>query len=100
MSKPSKSAEAGSATKASKSKESKKPPKGSNPSERVIALALLLTNTRRGLTREEIRSQIGEYPDQTSTAFEKMFERDKLDLRAMGLELITESDDFDDEPDD
>lgn len=68
----------------------------SDQAERIIALALLLANTRRGLTREEIREQIQEYPRQTSPSFERMFERDKSALRAMGLELITESDEFDD----
>lgn len=64
--------------------------------ERKLALMLLLSNTARGLTREQIRDRIEEYPDETGDAFEKMFERDKAELRSMGAAIITEQDDFDD----
>ncbi|MEI8080752.1 MAG: WYL domain-containing protein, partial [Actinomycetes bacterium] len=59
-----------------------------NASERLLAIVLLLLDARRPLTRSEIRSAVGDYPaNQDRAAFERMFERDKEYLRAMGIPI-------------
>lgn len=58
--------------------------------ERLLALALVLLNSSRALSREEIRTAVRDYPaDATDAAFERMFERDKDELRAMGMPIET-----------
>jgi proteasome accessory factor B len=53
---------------------------------------MLLLSTRRFLTRAEIRSSVEPYWSATTDeAFERMFERDKDDLREMGIPLETGS---------
>jgi proteasome accessory factor B len=51
--------------------------------ERLINLIALLMDTRRPLTGEQIRAAI--YGDQSDVAFRRMFERDKEELRELGL---------------
>lgn len=59
--------------------------------ERLVNLALLFAHSRGPLTAEQIRAEVAGYPaDQDETAFLRMFERDKDDLRASGL--VIESD--------
>lgn len=55
--------------------------------------------TKRYLTREQIRETIEGYHGLTDGAFERTFERDKDDLRSMGVPIETGSNDafFDDE---
>lgn len=56
--------------------------------ERLLALALVLLNTTRPLSRSEIRAAVRDYPSGgTQEAFERMFERDKDELRSMGLPI-------------
>jgi predicted DNA-binding transcriptional regulator YafY len=57
--------------------------------ERLLNLLIALLNTRYGLRRSELREKI--YHDTTSseTAFGRMFERDKSDLRQFGFEVET-----------
>src|SRR6478752_277491 len=55
---------------------------------------------RRPLSKAELRELISDYRTATSDeSFERMFERDKDDLREMGIPLVTEHHDplFDDE---
>lgn len=60
--------------------------------ERLISLAMTLLAARRPLTKEQIRRVVGGYVGtESDEAFEKMFERDKDDLREMGLPLVTRS---------
>jgi proteasome accessory factor B len=60
------------------------------PSERLLNLVIALLNTRRRLTREEIRTTVVGYADASSdAAFERMFERDKDILRELGIPLTT-----------
>jgi len=69
--------------------------------ERLLNLTICLMAGRRPLSKSEIRGLIGDYRDSVSDeAFERMFERDKDDLREMGIPLVTENIDplFDDEP--
>lgn len=66
-----------------------------NRAERLLAIVLVLLSTRRPLTRSEIRDAVRDYPDgQEQTAFERMFERDKDELRGMGIPVeAVETDD-------
>jgi proteasome accessory factor B len=54
--------------------------------ERLLNLMALLLETPRPLSGQEIRVRLGAYPDETD-AFRRAFERDKDDLRAMGVPL-------------
>lgn len=58
-------------------------------SERIVNLTILLLSSRRHLPKEKIRESVEGYRDQSDVAFERMFERDKEELRAMGVPLDT-----------
>jgi predicted DNA-binding transcriptional regulator YafY len=61
--------------------------------ERLLNLLMALRGTRAGLDREHIRSVVRGYsPDASPEAFERMFERDKDELRAMGVPVVTLTD--------
>ncbi len=69
--------------------------------ERLLNLVIALLSTRRALSRSQIRERVASYRDApNSEAFERMFERDKDELRDLGIPLITEELDpyFGDEP--
>jgi proteasome accessory factor B len=73
----------------------------SRRTERLLNLVICLLATRRWLTKEQIRAAVPQYADCESTeAFDRMFERDKEDLRDLGIPVVTGTDDrwFDDEP--
>ncbi|MEE2569116.1 WYL domain-containing protein [Pseudarthrobacter sp. J64] len=55
--------------------------------ERLLNLLMALLNTRYGLRRSELREKI--YPSSSDTAFGRMFERDKNDLRDFGFDVET-----------
>lgn len=60
--------------------------------ERLLNLVIALLATHRWLTKEQIRHAVPQYADCDSTeAFDRMFERDKEDLRELGVPLITGS---------
>jgi proteasome accessory factor B len=59
--------------------------------ERLLNLVVCLLATRRYLTAEQIRQAVPGYPD-GSEAFKRMFERDKEELRELGIPLETGSD--------
>src|SRR6478752_7332687 len=68
--------------------------------ERLLNLTICLMAGRRALSKAELRGMIADYRTATSDeSFERMFERDKDDLREMGIPLVTEHHDplFDDE---
>ena len=68
--------------------------------ERLLNLVIALLATRRRLTKEQIRHAVPQYADcETTEAFDRMFERDKEDLRELGVPLETGTEDawFDDE---
>jgi proteasome accessory factor B len=68
--------------------------------ERLLNLVIALLATRRWLTKEQIRHAVPQYAECDSTeAFDRMFERDKEDLRELGVPLETGTDSawFDDE---
>ncbi len=57
--------------------------------ERLLNLTALLLDARRPLTAEQIQRQL-EYPED-KTAFRRAFERDKDELRTMGIPLRVET---------
>lgn len=63
--------------------------------ERLINLIAALLETSRPLTAENIREQIAGYDQANFESFRRSFERDKEDLRAMGIPLQTVSDETD-----
>jgi proteasome accessory factor B len=66
--------------------------------ERLLSIVVLLLSTRRYLTAEEIRAAVHGYPEQYE-AFKRMFERDKEELRELGIPLETGLNNaFDEEP--
>jgi proteasome accessory factor B len=63
-----------------------------NRTERLLNLVICLLATRRRLTKEQIRHAVPQYEDcDTEEAFSRMFERDKEDLRDLGIPLATGS---------
>jgi len=66
--------------------------------ERLLSIVVLLLSARRYLTAEEIRAAVHGYPEQYE-AFKRMFERDKEELRELGVPLETGlTSPLDDEP--
>src|ERR671938_2122602 len=60
--------------------------------ERLLNLVICLLSTRSWLTKEQIRSAVPQYAEcSTAEAFDRMFERDKEDLRELGIPLVTGS---------
>ena len=70
----------------------------SEKSERLLNLLIMLLVQRRYVAKERIREIL--YPDSSIDAFEKMFERDKEELRSLGVPIEVGHMDayFDDEP--
>jgi proteasome accessory factor B len=56
--------------------------------ERLLAIVVLLLSSRRYLTAEQIRAAVSGYPPEQE-AFKRMFERDKEELRDLGIPLET-----------
>ena len=67
--------------------------------ERLLNLVIALLSTRQPLSKAKIRQAVPDYQSGTDEAFERMFERDKDELRVLGIPLRTEPIDafFDDE---
>ncbi len=68
--------------------------------ERLLNLVICLLYTRQPLTKQQIRSAVPQYGATTGDeAFDRMFERDKDELRDLGIPLRTEQIDisFEDE---
>ena len=68
--------------------------------ERLLNLVICLLYTRRPLSKAKIRDAVPQYGSKSDEAFDRMFERDKDELRDLGIPLVTEPFDefFDDEP--
>lgn len=61
--------------------------------ERLLDLVIALTHTRHRMTKAEIRASVNGYTDATSDeSFDRMFERDKDQLRTLGLPIVTLTD--------
>ena len=56
-------------------------------SERLLNLVIMLLVSRTYVTKERIREVIEGYDKSNDEAFEKMFERDKEELRALGIPI-------------
>jgi len=69
-------------------------------SERLLNLLITLLVSRSYVTKGRIRSVVEQYRDAGDDAFEKMFERDKDELRSLGIPIEVGHLDraFDDEP--
>ncbi len=67
-------------------------------SERLLNLLIMLLVQRQYVSKDRIRAIL--YPDSSTDAFEKMFERDKEELRSLGVPIEVGNMDayFDDEP--
>jgi proteasome accessory factor B len=67
-------------------------------SERLLNLLIMLLMQRRYIAKDRVRELL--YPDSSDEAFERMFERDKDDLRSLGVPIEVGQLDayFDDEP--
>ena len=66
--------------------------------ERLLGLVVCLLSTSRYLTADQIRQAVPGYPEQDDL-FKRMFERDKEDLRDLGVPLETGvNHPFDDDP--
>jgi proteasome accessory factor B len=61
-----------------------------NKAERLINLIAMLLEANRPVTLERIRSSIPGYQQSTMASFKRMFERDKSDLREMGVPIHVE----------
>lgn len=59
--------------------------------ERLLNLVICLLYTRRPLSKAQIRTSVPQYQDSTAEAFDRMFERDKDELRELGIPLRTEA---------
>jgi proteasome accessory factor B len=57
--------------------------------ERLLNLVILLLNTRRPVTAAQVHDIVPGYPD-GSEAFNRMFERDKAELRDLGIPVSVE----------
>ncbi len=58
-----------------------------NKSERLLNLLILLLVSRSFVTKDRIRDVIDDYRGGSDEAFEKMFERDKDELRSLGIPI-------------
>ncbi|HJR44479.1 MAG TPA: WYL domain-containing protein [Actinomycetota bacterium] len=65
--------------------------------ERLINLIAALLDSRRPMTAAEIRERIAGYQNDNFEAFRRSFERDKAELREMGIpiEVVKDADDVD-----
>jgi proteasome accessory factor B len=73
----------------------------SEKTERLLNLTCVLLGTRRPLAKAAIRKAVPQYAGAASDeAFDRMFERDKDELRGLGIPLVTEDIDtiWDSEP--
>lgn len=59
----------------------------STKSERLLNLVILLLVSRSYVTKERIRALMEPYQQASDEAFEKMFERDKEELRSLGIPI-------------
>lgn len=60
--------------------------------ERLLNLTFMLLGTSRFLSKDQIRTAIAPYRDSANdAAFERMFERDKEELRRLGIDIETGS---------
>ncbi|MEV6152038.1 WYL domain-containing protein [Nonomuraea sp. NPDC052129] len=66
--------------------------------ERLLNLVICLLATRRPLSAEQIRQAVPGYDRDGDEAFQRMFERDKNELREIGIPIDVVRDPWEDEP--
>ncbi|MGN9840299.1 helix-turn-helix transcriptional regulator [Nonomuraea sp. H19] len=66
--------------------------------ERLLNLVICLLATRRPLSAEQIRQVVPGYDRDGDEAFQRMFERDKNELREIGIPIDVVRDPWEDEP--
>ena len=59
--------------------------------ERLVNLLLMLLSARRPVTAEQIRAVVPGYDQEDHESFRRLFERDKEELRELGVPLETEA---------
>ncbi len=65
------------------------------PVERLLNLIAFLLDSPRGVTAAEIREKVEGYDgDRTDEAFDRMFERDKDELREIGVPIVVDEDEY------
>ena len=75
-----------------------RPRSADEPAERIISLLWLLLHEPRGYAREQIRRLVVGYEGLGDGAFEKLFQRDRRALRAVGVPLtVVGGEDADDD---
>ena len=57
--------------------------------ERLLNLMFVLLNASRPIEREDLRTRVPGYAGKSDDAFERLFERDKVELKAQGIPLET-----------
>jgi len=58
--------------------------------ERLMNLVAVLLDTMRPLSADELREMVGGYPEGSDATFHRAFERDKEDLRELGVPLVVQ----------
>ncbi|GAA0444988.1 hypothetical protein Acor_60880 [Acrocarpospora corrugata] len=66
--------------------------------ERLLNLVICLLSTRRPLSAEQIRHVVPGYDPDNDEAFQRMFERDKNELREIGIPIEVNKDPWEDDP--
>jgi predicted DNA-binding transcriptional regulator YafY len=66
--------------------------------ERLLNLVICLLSTRRPLSAEQIRHAVPGYDRDGDEAFQRMFERDKNELREIGVPIEVHRDPWEEEP--
>jgi proteasome accessory factor B len=66
--------------------------------ERLINLTACLLETRKPLTFDELKQTVYRGQSRSENALHRMFERDKEELRDMGIDVETSRNEYDDEP--
>ncbi|GAB1823343.1 helix-turn-helix transcriptional regulator [Herbidospora sp. RD11066] len=66
--------------------------------ERLLNLVICLLSTTRPLSAEQIRFAVPGYDPANDEAFQRMFERDKNELREIGIPIEVQKDPWDDDP--
>ncbi|GAT68694.1 WYL domain-containing protein [Planomonospora sp. ID91781] len=66
--------------------------------ERLLNLVICLLATRRPLSAEHIRQAVPGYDSANDEAFQRMFERDKNELREIGIPIEVQKDPWEEDP--
>ncbi|MFC4062167.1 helix-turn-helix transcriptional regulator [Planomonospora corallina] len=66
--------------------------------ERLLNLVICLLATRRPLSAEQIRQAVPGYDSANDEAFQRMFERDKNELREIGIPIEVQKDPWEEDP--